>query len=88
MRAGCATDRGTTQNPYFVDQFVDDEDSIVLVEKTDADTTFISSPERLERLGGRHDDSLGSIWYSGLVGGTPHAELKHLPESSGSPSSE
>jgi predicted ATPase len=78
----------TTQNPYFVDQFIDDEDSIVLVEKTDASTTFTSLRERLEHLGGRHDDSLGSIWYSGLVGGTPLAELKHLPKTSGSPSPE
>ncbi|MGH7434765.1 MAG: AAA family ATPase [Polyangiaceae bacterium] len=75
----------TTQNPYFVDQFVDDEESVVIVEKTDGDTTFTSLRERLEQLGGRHDDSLGSIWYSGLVGGTPRLDVKHLPNVASAP---
>lgn len=68
----------TTQNPYFVDQFVDDEDSVVLVEKENANTTFTTLTERLASLGAR-TDSLGAVWYSGLVGGVPKTDIKHLP---------
>ena len=78
----------TTQNPYFVDQFIDDEDSVVLVEKVAADTTFTSLRDRLAQLGGRHDDSLGSIWYSGLVGATPKPDVLHLPKIPGAASAE
>jgi predicted ATPase len=72
----------TTHNPYFVDQFVDDEDSVVLVEKTNGNTSFTPLSERLRALGER-TDSLGSLWYSGLVGAVPPRELKHLPKASG-----
>jgi hypothetical protein len=58
----------TTHNPYVVDQFIDDEDSVVIVEKVDADTTFTTLRERLKNLDGS-SDTLGGIWYSGLVGG-------------------
>jgi predicted ATPase len=68
----------TTHNPYLVDQFIDDEDSVVLVEKTSGDTTFTSLSKRLEGLDGR-SDTLGGIWYSGLVGGVPVMPVKHLP---------
>jgi predicted ATPase len=52
----------TTHNPYFVDQFVDDEDSVVIVEKTNASTTFTPLSKRLVELGER-TDSLGADWY-------------------------
>jgi predicted ATPase len=69
----------TTHNPYFVDQFGDDEDSVLLVEKKDANTTFTPLSKRLADLGDR-TDTLGSVWYSGLVGAVPKAQLKHLPK--------
>jgi predicted ATPase len=72
----------TTHNPYFVDQFVDDPDCVQLVEKTDANTTFTPLSERLKQLDGM-TDSLGGVWYSGLVGGSPKAVLKHLPKLAG-----
>jgi predicted ATPase len=68
----------TTHNPYFVDQFVDDEDSVLLVEKTNANTTFTPLSARLAELGER-TETLGGVWYSGLVGATPKTDLKHLP---------
>jgi hypothetical protein len=70
----------TTHNPYFVDQFVDDEDSVLLVEKTDANTSFTPLSQRLAELGDRGDDNtLGEVWYSGMVGATPKRDPKHLP---------
>lgn len=72
----------TTHNPYVVDQFIDDEDSVVLVEKVDASTTFTTLRQRLESLGvDKTSDTLGGIWYSGLVGGVPVVPTKHLPPS-------
>jgi predicted ATPase len=72
----------TTHNPYVVDQFIDDEDSVVLVEKVDASTTFTTLRERLESLGlDKTADTFGGIWYSGLVGGVPVVPTKHLPPS-------
>ena len=49
-----------------------------IVEKTDTNTTFTSLRDRLNGLD-RSSDTLGGIWYSGLVGGTPRVPLKHLP---------
>lgn len=67
----------TTHNPYLVDQFIDDEESVVIVEKADAMTTFVSLRERLEGLD-RGDESLGGVWYSRLVGGVPALPVRHL----------
>jgi predicted ATPase len=72
----------TTHNPYVVDQFIDDEDSVVIVEKVNADTTFTTLRERLKDLD-KSADTLGGIWYSGLVGGVPVVPAKHLPPSPG-----
>jgi predicted ATPase len=69
----------TTHNPYLVDQFIDDEDSVVLVEKAHANTSFTSLRERLDGLD-RGSDTLGGIWYSGLLGGVPVSPVKHIPK--------
>jgi predicted ATPase len=78
--AGAPQIIATTHNPYVVDQFIDDEDSVVIVEKVDASTTFTTLRARLQGLG-RSADTLGGIWYSGLVGGVPVVPTKHLPPS-------
>jgi predicted ATPase len=83
--AGAPQILATTHNPYLVDQFVDDEDSIVIVEKRDASTTFTPLRERLAGLD-RRSDTLGAVWYSGLVGGVPVAPLQHLPPRAGAKS--
>jgi predicted ATPase len=68
----------TTHNPYLVDQFIDDEDSVILVEKKDSNTTFTSLAERMRGLD-RGSEPLGGVWYSGLVGGVPAMPIRHVP---------
>jgi predicted ATPase len=72
----------TTHNPYLVDEFIDDEDSVIVVEKVDSNTTFTKLSDKLKGLEGT-DDSLGATWYSGLVGGVPEKPLKHIKPQAG-----
>ena len=67
----------TTHNPYLVDHFVDDEESVLVVEKVDSNTTFTKLSDKLAGLDAA-DESLGGRWYSGLVGGVPVRSVKHL----------
>jgi len=61
----------TTHNPYLVDQFKDNEDAIVISEKKEGKTFFISLKERLVNLK-PGEEPLGELWYSGYIGGIPH----------------
>ena len=61
----------TTHNPYLVDQFKDHEEAVIIVEKTNGQTTFTSLADRLKSLGTEEDDPLGQLWFSGFVGGVP-----------------
>lgn len=66
----------TTHNPYILDQFVGNESAVVIVEKKEGCTTFTTLAERLAQLQTNGSESeeempLGSLWYSGLVGGVP-----------------
>lgn len=64
----------TTHNPYILDQFVGNESAVVIVEKVEGCTTFTTLADRLAQLeenGGDNEMPLGSLWYSGLVGGVP-----------------
>ena len=61
----------TTHSPYFVDQFKDHPEEIVVANKNGLDVSF-------ERLSGKphlqeiiQDSSLGEVWYSGILGGVP-----------------
>ena len=63
----------TTHNPYLVDQFKDHESAVIVVEKEDGETTFTTLAEKLEHLE-PGEEPLGSLWYSGFVGGVPQAE--------------
>ena len=60
----------TTHNPYLVDQFKDHESAVIVVEKENAETTFTTLAEKLEHLE-PGEEPLGSLWYSGFVGGVP-----------------
>lgn len=62
----------TTHSPYIVDQFKDHEESVVIVEKDSGQTKFTTLEERLETLD-PDDVPLGSLWYSGFVGGVPNS---------------
>lgn len=60
----------TTHSPYIVDQFKGHEEAVVIVEKEDGQTKFTTLEDRLVDL--EPDDvPLGSLWYSGFVGGVP-----------------
>jgi len=64
----------TTHNPYILDEFKGKESAVVIVEKKESCTTFMTLAERLAQLetdGGDEEMPLGSLWYSGLVGGVP-----------------
>lgn len=61
----------TTHNPYLVDQFKGHEEAVIIVEKEKGETKFTSLAERLVGLDPLEDDPLGTLWYSGLVGGVP-----------------
>lgn len=60
----------TTHNPYLIDQFRDNENAVVIVEKEKGETTFITLEERLRHLE-PDEEPLGALWYSGFVGGVP-----------------
>lgn len=60
----------TTHNPYLVDEFKDHEDAVIIVEKENGKTTFTPLAEKLESLE-PEEEPLGSLWYSGFVGGVP-----------------
>lgn len=60
---------GITYNPYFVDQFKGNEGAVLIVEHGEQ-TTFTPLAERLDGLE-VDAESLGMLWYSGLVGGVP-----------------
>ena len=60
----------TTHNPYLVDQFEDHESAVVIVEKDDGQTTFTTLADKIGDSDAE-EIPLGSLWYSGSVGGVP-----------------
>ena len=60
----------TTHNPYLVDHFVDHEDAVIITEKEEGQTKFTPLSELMQKFDGEQQP-LGSLWYSGLVGGVP-----------------
>ena len=60
----------TTHNPYLVDEFTGEEESVLIVEKKDTVSTITSLAERLDK-GDTMEDALGSLWFSGFFGGVP-----------------
>ena len=75
----------TTHNPYLVDCFQDHKDAVIIVEKKDGASTLTTLAKKIEGL--EYDETvdpedmpLGSLWYSGLIGGTPKklsGEVRH-----------
>ena len=63
----------TTHNPYLVDQFKGRESAVIVVEKEHGETTFTTLAEKLAHLD-PGEEPLGSLWYSGFVGGVPQPE--------------
>ena len=63
----------TTHNSYLVDQFKGRESAVIVVEKEHGETTFTTLAEKLAHLD-PGEEPLGSLWYSGFVGGVPQPE--------------
>lgn len=65
----------TTHNPYLVDCFQDDKESVIIVEKKDGVSTLSTLADRLKDLDydkvDPEDMPLGNLWFTGLVGGVP-----------------
>ena len=65
----------TTHNPYLVDCFQDNKEAVIIVEKKEGASTLTTLAKKLEGLDYEtvdpEDMPLGSLWYSGLIGGAP-----------------
>jgi predicted ATPase len=61
----------TTHSPYFLDQFKDHPEEIVIANKGDFGVTFqrLSDRPRMDEI--LPEGPLGDLWYSGLLGGVP-----------------
>lgn len=60
----------TTHNPYLLDEFVDDEHSVLIVEKENGCSTVTKLSDRLDE-GGSLEEALGGLWFAGFFGGVP-----------------
>lgn len=60
----------TTHNPYLVDEFTGEEESVLIVEKEGTVSTITSLADRLQG-GDTPEEALGSLWFSGFFGGVP-----------------
>jgi predicted ATPase len=63
----------TTHNPYLLDEFVGDEQAILIVEKENAESKISSLSNRLSD-GETPEDALGAMWFGGFVGGVPETK--------------
>ena len=65
----------TSHNPYLIDQFQDEPEAVVLVEKQDGNSTLANLDDRLRAVDWDsptvEEMPLGQMWFSGLVGGVP-----------------
>ena len=60
----------TTHNPYLLDEFHEHEDAVIIVEREQAESKLTLLSNRIGE-GTVAEDALGSVWYSGLLGGVP-----------------
>ncbi len=61
----------TTHSPYFIDQFKDYPEQVVVANKSGLDVTFSRLNKQPHLLDIIQDTSLGEAWYSGILGGVP-----------------
>ncbi|MCX6858533.1 MAG: AAA family ATPase [Verrucomicrobia bacterium] len=73
----------TTHNPYLVDCFQDDKEAVIIVEKKEGASTLTTLADRLKDIDydsvDPEDLPLGSLWFTGHVGGVP-AKINRRPE--------
>ena len=71
----------TTHDPYLIDEFRDNPEAVVIVEKKDAASTLTNLDEKLKELHGDDeplDMPLGELWFSGSLGGVPRTKLPEI----------
>lgn len=61
----------TTHSPYFLDQFREHPEEVVLASKRGAEATFERLADRKDILDLMKETHLGDLWYSGILGGVP-----------------
>jgi len=65
----------TSHNPYLIDEFQDNPEAVVLVEKANGMSTLANLDDRLKVIDWDSptvdEMPLGQMWFSGLVGGVP-----------------
>jgi predicted ATPase len=61
----------TTHSPYFLDQFREHPEEVVLASKHGAEATFERLSDRTDILDLMKETHLGDLWYSGILGGVP-----------------
>jgi predicted ATPase len=61
----------TTHSPYFLDQFREHPEEVVLASKHGAGATFERLSDRTDLLELMKETHLGDLWYSGILGGVP-----------------
>lgn len=61
----------TTHSPYFLDQFREHPEEVVLASKRGSEATFERLSERTDLLDLMKETHLGDLWYSGILGGVP-----------------
>lgn len=69
----------TTHNPYLVDEFIEEPEAVVIVEKYNGCSTLANMDERLARFLERDEElemPLGQVLFSGLADAPPPARVK------------
>ncbi|MCI0602682.1 ATP-binding protein [bacterium] len=61
----------TTHSPYFLDLFNEHPEEVWIAEKVNSDAKFrkLNEMDNFEEI--LSGSSLGSVWYSGILGGVP-----------------
>lgn len=62
----------TTHSPYFLDQFREHPEEVIIASKHGAAATFERLADRTDILELMKDAHLGDLWYSGILGGVPN----------------
>ena len=61
----------TTHSPYFLDQFREHPEEVVIASKHGSEATFERLSNRTDLLDLMKETHLGDLWYSGVLGGVP-----------------
>ncbi len=68
----------TTHDPYLIDEFDENPEAVVIVDKQNAASTLSNLDDRLRTFlapGEELEMPLGQVWFSGLVGGVPAMKI-------------